>query len=47
VVHVSSVAVADVDSTPELLTEVNIVNAEIQFAPRQWNELVKPVRVAR
>ena len=32
VVQVFSVAVADVDSTPELLTELNILNAEIQFA---------------
>ena len=32
VVQVFSVAVADVEATPELLAELNIVNAEIQFA---------------
>ncbi len=32
VVQVFSVAVADVDVTPELLTELNTLNAEIQFA---------------
>jgi hypothetical protein len=32
VVQVFSVAVADVEATPELLTELNVVNAEIQFA---------------
>jgi hypothetical protein len=32
VVQVFSVAVADVDATPELLTELNILNADIQFA---------------
>ena len=31
VVQVFAVAVADVDSTPELLTELNSLNAEIQF----------------
>lgn len=31
VVQVFSVAVADVDVTPELLTELNILNADIQF----------------
>ena len=32
VVQVFSVAVADVDVSPELLTELNILNADIQFA---------------
>ena len=32
VVQVFSVAVADIEATPELLAELNIVNAEIQFA---------------
>ena len=32
VVQIFSVAVADVDTTPELLTEINTLNAEIQFA---------------
>ena len=31
-VQVFSVAVADIEATPELLAELNIVNAEIQFA---------------
>jgi hypothetical protein len=32
VVQVFSVAVADVEATPELLAELNVVNAEIQYA---------------
>lgn len=32
VVQVFAVAVADVDATPELLVEMNTLNAEIQFA---------------
>jgi hypothetical protein len=32
VVQVFSVAVADIEATPELLTELNILNAGIQFA---------------